>query len=225
MRLTILLAAALLAVTASPAAANHVAGHKAPNQPPGNLTIEASSELIRFGGSVTLSGKLTGPNADAKAVAVQADPFPFADFATVGTANTDAQGDWTFVHKPTVNTRYRARQGGNESGVVTVNVRPFISLRVSDSTPRRGARVRFFGRLCPEHDGDAIRLQRRTATGAYRTVRTRTLDDSDTEYAGAECSRYSFRVRPRRDGVFRAWFAGDEDHAAGPSRRRRINVS
>jgi hypothetical protein len=213
MRSTILLSVALLVIAAAPAAANHRPGHK----PSGNLTISAGSTLIKFGSSVTLSGKLTGPNPDGKSVTVQADPFPFAAFDTIGTVTTNTTGDWSFINKPAVNTRYRARQGGAESPEVTVNVRAAISLRVSDSTPRAGARVRFSGRLCPEHDGATIALQRRASKG-FRTVRTTTLADAGS------CSTYSKRLRVRRDGVYRAFFAGDPDTAAGPSRRRRINV-
>ena len=97
-----------------------------------------------------------------------------------------------------------------------MNVRAAISLRASDSNPRAGARVRFSGRLCPEHDGATIALQRRTSKG-FRTVRSTTLADA------GNCSTYSKRLRVRRDGVYRAFFAGDADTAAGPSRRRRIN--
>ncbi len=214
MRPTILLSLALLGLTAAPAAANHKPGHQPPS---GNLTIAAGSTLIKFGASVTLSGKLAGANADGKSVTVQHDPFPFAAFDNIGSVTTNATGDWSFIHKPAVNTRYRARQAGVESSEVTVNVRAAISLRVSDSTPRAGARVRFSGRLCPEHDGATIALQRRTSKG-FRTVRSTTLVDAGT------CSTYSRRLRVRRDGVYRAFFAGDADTAAGPSRRRRINV-
>lgn len=213
MRSTILLSVALLGLAATPAAANHQPGH----QPSGNLTISAGSTLIKFGSSVTLSGKLTGRNPDGKSVTVQADPFPFAAFENLGTVTTNATGDWSFINKPAVNTRYRARQGGTESPELTVNVRAAISLRVSDATPRAGARVRFSGRLCPEHDGATVALQRRTSKG-FRTVSSTTLADAGT------CSTYSKQLRVRRDGVYRAFFAGDADTAAGPSRRRRINV-
>jgi hypothetical protein len=186
---------------------------------PGNLTLTAP-ETVKFGRAVTLSGKLTGPNNDNKAVTLREDPFPFATFDDVApTATTNAQGDYSFVRSPTVNTRYQTRQGGVESQVVTVLVSPTITLGLSDRTPRAGRRVRFFGRLCPEHDGQALVIQRRTAPKQWRNVASTTLAD-----AGTTCSTYSRRVRVRRDGTYRTRFGGHDDHAAGNSRARRIDV-
>jgi len=187
---------------------------------PGNLTISASADTVKFGRSVTLSGKLTGPKSDGKSITLREDPFPFDAFDNVATATTDANGDYAFTRTPTVNTRYQARQGGEESEVITVSVRPAISLRVGDRTPAAGRRVRFSGRVCPEHDGAALAIQRRRAPGQWRTVRRATLADAP----GTACSTYSRRVRVRRDGAYRAFLAAHEDHAAGRSRSRRIDV-
>lgn len=187
---------------------------------PGNLTLSASAEIVKFGRSVTLSGKLTGPKSDGKSVTLREDSFPFDAFDNVATATTDANGDFAFTRTPTVNTHYQARQGGEESAVITVSVKPAVSLRVGDRTPAAGRRVRFAGRVCPEHDGAALEIQRRRAPGQWRTVRRATLAD----VPGTACSKYSRRVRVRRDGAYRAFLAADTDHAAGTSRLRRIDV-
>jgi hypothetical protein len=187
---------------------------------PGNLTLTASAETVKFGRTVTLSGKLTGPKSEGKNVTLREDPFPFDAFDNVGTATTDANGDYGFTRTPTVNTRYQTRQGSEESQVVTVAVSPAIRLRVGDRTPAAGRRVRFSGRVCPEHDGAALAIQRRRAPGRWRTVRRATLADAP----GTACSTYSRRVRVRRDGTYRAFVAAHADHAAGTSRSRRIDV-
>jgi hypothetical protein len=191
----------------------------APKQP-GNLTLSASAETVKFGRSVTLAGKLSGPKSDGKSVTLREDPSPFDSFANAGTATTDAQGEYGFTPTPTVNTRYQTRQGSEESEIVTVTVRPAISLRVSDQTPAAGRRVRLRGRVCPERDGATLEVQRRRAPGRWRTVRRTTLDD----VAGVPCSKYRRRVRVRRDGIYRTFLAADADHAAGWSRSRRIDV-
>jgi hypothetical protein len=215
MKRILLIAAAGLATFVPTAAATHQPNHGGP----GNLTIDATPTTVKFGRSVTLSGKLTGANNEARPVTIEHDPFPVDTFTEAGVTTTNATGDWTFAHTPTVNTRYRARSGGNESQIETVFVRPAISLRLSDRTPRPGQRVRFFGRLCPEHDGVRVALQRRFGT-AWRTLRRPTLKD----IAGSTCSSYSKRLRVRRDGVYRTRFLGDADHVAGNSRARRANV-
>jgi plastocyanin len=95
-----------------------------------------------------------------------------------------------------------------------------VSLRLSDYTPQRGQRTRFYGSVRPQHDGRLVHIQRRTRTGHYRTVaRTRLRD------AGSSRSTYSRRFRLYRDGIFRAVVRGDGDHATGKSRRRRVNVT
>ncbi len=216
LRFTLLIAIAALAGLAVPAAADHRPGH-APGG--GNITIAATPKTVKFGGTVTLSGKLTGSNSATRPVTIDHDPFPVDAFTEAGTTTTNATGDWTFGHKPAANTRYRARSGGAESQNEDVMVRPAITLRLSDRTPARGQRVRLSGRLCPEHDTVAIALQRRFGT-EWRTVRSPVLKD----VPGATCSSYSARLRVRRNSAYRARFLGDADHVAGNSRVRRARV-
>jgi len=186
---------------------------------PRNLTIDASANTIKVGGTVTLSGKLNGTNNGGRSVTIEQDPFPIDTFTNAGTATTNATGDWTFAHKPAVNTRYRARSGNADSKTVDVMVRPAISLTVSDRTPSAGSRVRFSGQLCPEHDGVAIAPQRRFGT-KWRTLRKPVLKD----IPAGTCSSYSKRLPVRKDGVYRTRFLGDADHVAGNSRGKRLNV-
>jgi hypothetical protein len=187
---------------------------------PKNITIDATPTTVKFGGAVTLSGKLTGQNNSGRTVTVQHDPFPIDTFSNAGTATTNTTGDWSLILKPDRNTRYQARSGNAESKTVDVMVRPAISLRVSDRTPAAGTRITFSGRLCPEHDGVRVALQRRVAPNQWRTLRNPLLKDAP----GTECSTYSRGLRPRRDGAFRIHFNGDADHVAGNSRVRRVNV-
>jgi len=187
---------------------------------PKNITIDATPTTVKFGGTVTLSGKLTGQNNDNRPVNVQQDPFPIDTFSNAQTATTNASGDWSLILKPDRNTRYQAHSGNADSKTVDVMVRPAISLRVSDRTPAAGTRVTFSGRLCPEHDGVRVALQRRSANNQWRTLRNPLLKD----LPNTECSSYSRGLRPRRDGAFRILFRGDTDHAEGPSRVKRVNV-
>ena len=185
----------------------------------GTLTISADKSSLKFGGSVTLSGKLGGSNASGKSVRVEADEYPLSSFANAGTATTNATGDWSLVVKPNANTRYRASSGKTDSPTVDVMVRPAITLKLSDRTPKRGQRVRFTGKLCPEHDTVAIELQRKTSSG-WKKVASPALAD----IPGGTCSKYSVRKRVRRSGSYRAHFNADADHAAGNSPRRRAVV-
>jgi hypothetical protein len=217
MKPTLLTIALFIALVAA-AGASAQKPPKPPKQPHG-LSLAATPNPVKFGRSVTLVGRLTGPSKSSKTVSLWEDPFPFDHFTNVATASSDAQGDVSFQRSPAVNTNYQARQGGVESSTVTVSVSPRLSLRVSDRTPAAGKRVRFSGRICPQHDGTSLKIQRRVAPKKWRTVRRVTTTD-----AGEECSTYARRLRVRRDRVFRTFFAADQDHAAAASRRRRIDV-
>ena len=189
-------------------------------QQPKNLQISPNNAEIKFGRAVTLSGKLTGQNNSGTNVAVEKDPFPFGAFEPAGTTQTNSSGEWSFADTPTVNTRYRARSAPSESKTVDVNVRPAISFRLSDRTPAVRQRVRFSGRLCPEHDGTTVALQQRVAPNQWRSIRTLVLKDIPDE----TCSSYSRTLRPRRTRAYRVHFNGDADHVAGNSAVRVARV-
>jgi hypothetical protein len=221
----ILTAAAVLAALASvPAATAQKPPDKPKKQPgepgkqAGSLSLTAAPNPVRFGQSVTISGTLTGPNPTGRTITLREDPFPVDDLSNVGTVDTDAAGNYSFVRNPTANTRYQTRQGGNESEIVTVTVKPSVTLRFGDRTPAAGTRVRLRGKVCPEHDGGTLQIQRRKAPKQWRTVARVTMADAGT------CSSYGRRLRVRRDGAFRTLFAADADHAAARSRVRRIDV-
>jgi hypothetical protein len=183
------------------------------------LTLAATPTAVKFGGSITLSGKLGGPNADGRNVRIQRDVLPLDSFDNAGNATTNATGDWSLVVKPDANARYRASVGNTDSTPVDVTVRAAVSLSLSDRTPRRGQRVTFSGRVCPEHDTVTIALQRRSSTG-WKTIASPVLAD----IPNGTCSSYSVVRRVRRDGRFRARFLGDTDHAAGNSRVKCARV-
>lgn len=191
----------------------------AQGQQPGNLTLSAP-DTVKFGRSVTLTGRLTGPNNENRSVTLREDLFPFEAFADVGSATTNTQGEYVIVRTPNVNARFQAIVPGEDSQIVTVGVSPTISLQLSDRTPRAGSRVRFSGRVCPEHDGASLKVQRRVAPKDWRTVAGTVLLDAP----GTTCSNYSRRVRVRRDGTYRTLVAAHDDHAQGVSRARRIDV-
>jgi hypothetical protein len=221
----ILTAAAVLAALASvPAATAHKPPDKPKKQPgqPGkqawSLSLTVAPNPVRFGRSVTISGTLTGPNPTGRTITLREDPFPFDTLANVGTVDTDTAGNYSFVRSPSANTRYQTRRGGTESEIVTVEVKPRVTLRFGDRTPAAGRRVRLRGKVCPEHDGGTLQIQRRKAPKQWRTVAQVTMADAGT------CSSYARRLRVRRDGAFRTLFAADSDHAAARSRVRRIDV-
>jgi hypothetical protein len=192
---------------------------------PAVVTIAASKPTVTYGNPTTLSGQLSGGKSIAgETIDVMADVAPFeGTFARVASATTDAAGRWSAAVSPTALTRYEARAHTSPpalSSTVDVGVRLRVGLRVSDRTPHRGERVRFSGRVSPAHDGAVVRIQRRTSTGAWKTVARTTLAD-----AGDAFSTYAKRVKVRRKGTYRVRAAsGDTDHLTGTSRRRTLRI-
>lgn len=220
-RSTILASAAVATAALAPATAgaDHKPGHAGGGGEAGKLTLAGKPTPVPAARTLVLSGKLTGPNSSGQRVALRSDPFPFDNFGNLGDATTDANGDFSLVDKPTANTRYQARSGNQESAIVTVPVRPRMGLRLSDYRPRKRQRVRFFGRVCPQHDGSIVAIQRRSERG-YRTVGRARLRD----IPGSTCSSWRRVFRPARTGRFLVVLRAHSDHARGVSRSRVARV-
>ncbi len=186
------------------------------------LSIAARPNPLVWGGATTISGQLTGARQTAGvSVTLRQNPFPYTGgFKALATATTDAQGRYTFTRKPKLNTRYevqaRPRPGPNvTSSALQVRVRAKVTLRLSDSTPARGQRVRFSGSVYPAHDGRLVSLQRRTSTGRFVTIARTPL----RHVVSGVRSSFARSLTIRAGGVYRAYVGGHADHSAGFARR------
>ena len=200
---------------------------KPPKTPSTPLSLVAKPEPVTYGGGVNLTGRLRGSGHANKPVLLQRNPYPFRGFRNVRVVRTDAQGDYKFFVRPRLHTRYRTVTPAPATIYDTVvrspevleHVRLRVSIRLSDSTPARGTRVRFRGFVAPRHNGRRVFIQRRRSDGRWLTV-ARTL----TRNATRNRSRYSKRVRIFRNGAFRVRVRGHADHRTGTSRVRAIRV-
>lgn len=185
------------------------------------LTIAVSPTPVRYGTYTGISGQLSSKQAGVPLI-LQAQPYPFTGaWSDVATADTLADGNYTFSQLPSENTHYRVTTKDKpavtspEAGVL---VRWDVGLGVSDTTPRKGARVRFHGAVRPPLPNGTVAIQKRTATG-WKTVKT-TVMRTGTPSA----STYSTRLRIRRNGRYRAVVLGNGSHETGISRVRRLVV-
>jgi hypothetical protein len=204
-------------------------GGPPPAAPQNTVTITVTPALVTFGRPVAIAGQISGPDSGNVEVTLEESPFPFtAGFRqTSVVGRTTATGAYSLAVTPSVNTRYRVTAKTKPpvaSPEAAVSVRPRVTLRLSDRTPRAGQRVRFSGTVTPAHDGKAVRIQRRTRIG-WRTVTSATLL-AGTPVNGVATSRFSKRLRVNRSGTYRARLTpGDGDHVAGTSARRRARVT
>ena len=148
-----------------------------------------------FGKTTTITGRLRGQDNAGKTIELGENPYPFRDndrFKAVGTATTDANGDYSFTVTPALNTNYRVRDhqrrpgAGQRPGFVRVKMR--ISRSVDDRTPDAGDTVTFTGKVRPAHDDLNVLIQRRRPTGTWRTITSVGLDPGP---AGEDSSVYT----------------------------------
>jgi hypothetical protein len=190
----------------------------APGQTATGLSIAARPNPLVWGGATTIAGQLTGARQTAGVdVTLRQNPYPYTGgFKPLAKVTTDAQGRYAFTRRPKLNTRYevqaRPRPGPNvTSQALQVRVRMKVTLRLSDSTPARGQRVRFSGSVYPAHDGRLVSLQRRTSSGRFVTV-ART--PARHVLSGVRSS-FARRLTITAGGVYRAYVGGHADHSAG----------
>jgi hypothetical protein len=181
---------------------------------------------VVFGSSTTISGQLQSEANAGKTVELQANPYPYTGFVAVATTTTDANGHYSFVRKPPLNTRFRTVVDDLSvtSGVANVGVRIRLGRRASDATPAAGDQVTFSGFACPAHNGAVLALQRRTATGAWETVKRTNLVQGAAGPSCANRSRYRLSIRVFHDRTFRTVAERDADHLRGISRPIAIAV-
>ena len=216
MRTRLIVAAALAAALAFTATGQAQKPPKA-----GSVTLKASAAQVTFSTPVTLTGKVKGAKAGVL-VTLERRAADATAFVPAGTATTDGNGDYTFTQRPAKSSVFRATAATTPpatSADTPVAVAPLVGLKVSDSTPRKGQRVRFRGTVRPQHDGTRVAIQRKRADGTWVTVRSPLLRD-----AGSSYSRYSKRIRIRRTGTYRTVIAAHADHAEGVSRERTLTV-
>ena len=158
-----------------------VGGAAAAASPRQSVTISLSRPSVVYGGSVTLSGKVSDSKA-GETVNVLAEASGASSFSSLGSVSTTAGGKWTDVVKPTIETAYRATWKSATSSTVTVKVRPLITLTlVSLSTGRFSTKVT----AARSFAGKVVLVQRLSSTGVT-TLKKVTLD------AGSSAT---FRVR------------------------------
>ena len=68
-----------------------------------------------------------------------------------------------------------------------VRVSPLVGLRVSDTTPSAGQRVRFRGTVRPPHDGTRVAIQRKRADGTW-LIRSKGTSDGKPMHFGMVCT-------------------------------------
>jgi hypothetical protein len=183
----------------------------------------SSANPVTYGKTIQVTGALKGKPSANMPIALQQAPFPYTAYVSVGAATTSATGAYAFSVLPLINTRYRIMTTATTpqiiSGELAQVVNQKISFSVSDKTPKKGSKVRFYGKVTPARDGSYVSVQKRSVTGAFNTVTKIKLVD-----AGDASSTYSKRIRISKNAVYRVIVPATVSLGAGTSATRSLRV-
>ncbi len=210
-----------------------------PSPPPGGfprqVTLEPSKRTVLFSKTLTLAGAVTPATefqtprrcVEGVTVTIRRDVVgPPQRFVDVGRVQTDEDGHFAFSFEADRNALWLAFVERNQptdcaqesSQAKPVLVKPFVKLRISDTTPRRNARIRFVVPVepCEGHVGTRVKLKR--VFQAHTVV-------IDQKRTNAQC-RAIFRQRATyRTAVYQsAWPKQDDDHQTGKSRTKVVQT-
>jgi hypothetical protein len=181
------------------------------------LSIEASSDPILSGQSVTIAGAAAGaPNTPLTLLARTHGNA----FAAVATTTTDAEGNYAFpAQSPLQTTFYRVKSATTSSAVLSEGVRPLLTAEASATSVPAGKALTFSGAVTPSHTGQTVYLERQNPSGVgFQVVEVGTVG------AGSD---YSISHTPFGAGthVFRVLVAGNAENQAAISELFSIQVT
>lgn len=211
----------LLLAIGSVALAPSALAQKPGSKPTGatRITVNPSPLVLTVGNPFTITGQITRGAKARQVITLQADPFPYGDgFQRVTDTRSDSNGNYSLVRTADRNTNYRVRSG-TASAELTVRVRSAVTL-AAPAVLRRGRFARLSGTVTPAHNARFVRLQRRTPTGAFVTIRSAQLLPS----AVAGRSFYATSLRAFSTGYYRVVHYYDGDHLTSFSPVRRVLV-
>jgi len=135
-------------------------------------SLSAAPAELAFGESLTLSGRISVRQAGVP-VTIRVRPLAKAEFQPRATVKTVAGGRWSYTVEPWVSAAYQARLGAAQSRVLSIGVRPDVTVQVA-SGGRVTAKVTAGRSLA----GRAVQLQQRQADGSWKTLARQRLDRS-----------------------------------------------
>lgn len=125
------------------------------------FTINASQTSIDFGGSVTITGTLTGgPNTS---VTLYGRNEFGGRFRPLAATTTDADGNYSFMQSPPRNAIYKVRvttDRTRHTAALFIGVHDVVSIAPSATTAAVGEAITFTGTVQPDKTHHVIFLQR-----------------------------------------------------------------
>jgi len=132
---------------------------------PDQVTLAASAPVVKFGGTVTLTGTVSTKKPGETVTIVQL-PYGQTTKQVVATLQTTAGGAFSFTVTPQLNTTYQAQWKALESSVI-VQVQPLIKLPFVSRT----GYFHFYVTASTSFAGKTVYLQRFTLARQWVNIR------------------------------------------------------
>ena|SRR5436190_17484266 len=159
---------------------------------PAAVTISLSRPAVVYGGSVTLSGKVSN-HQPGQPVIVLGRSYGTTTFTQLNVVTTTANGAWSYSASPVIQTSYQAQWNTVKSRMVMVNVRPKITLALVSRTATRGRFSVVVSGNRP-FTGKRVLIERLTTSGPA-TVKSVKLDAASSASFTIRLPRHRARVR------------------------------
>jgi hypothetical protein len=202
-------ALAALACAAAPSVAGAAPVHNR------GLTIHAVPHDIIAGEAVLIYGQLKGPDHAGQVINLYHRINPNPGFSLIGTATTDARGQYEFTRAEGVvltNRSWFVRGPGfTHSRTVHEHVAALVSLAASSPTGLTRHPIVFSGHVTPDHTGSVVVLQEQNGSGDRWTTLKRGIVGPGSNYNISQ----SWRVPGAYD--LRVLFRGDARNTSAAS--------
>lgn len=184
------------------------------------VSLTATPPTVTYGASTTLGGNVS-TNLAGENVTVNAQECGKTGFTKIATVTSVANGAWTYVVKPTLNTIYQAGWKNTKSAQLTVKVGPVVGLK-------RIRRGRFTASVAATQSfvGKYVVLQRFVRTRrAWKSVKHVSLRKLKPGIAPTMISSAGFRARVARRTRLRLLLTQAQAGACyGPARSRTVRA-
>jgi plastocyanin len=137
---------------------------------PPQISLVASSAVVKYGTTVTLTGTVSNKKAGETVTLVQL-PFGQTTKQVVATLQTTTGGTFSFTVTPQLTTTYQAQWPGKSESSVTVQVQPMIKLPFVSKT----GFFHFYVTASTSFAGRTVFLQRYTLAKTWVNIRALTL--------------------------------------------------
>lgn len=165
------------------------------------ITLATSAPVVKFGGQATLSGTVNNNRAGETVTIVQL-PAGQTTKQVIATLQTTANGAFSFLVTPQLNTTFQAQWRGRESSV-TIQVQPMIKLPFVS----RSGYFHFYVTAGQSFAGRFVYLQRYTLARTWINVRKLPLGQQSGRIMGM---RFVRSVIPRGRWSIRIYMPATE---------------